>query len=694
MRLLDGEVSKSENVFVKLITTLLCVILFCSYLNVNAQPVSSGDVELLRRKIIQDFDEPPKIAQINVVDYYAFGVLIISINGELQEGEGKLFVSTWDSTGWTVYYEGSEKFLETVIDVPDSLVSQGLKDILLSENLSQISQDIENQRIVTGYKLPWPCGVTRYVRNDWDRHVVVSTGIALDIDMPLNDVITAAASGTVSKIQENQTACGCNYSIRDKGNYITIHNDQGFFDTYVHIAQWGAIPNVGDYVVQGQPIAYSYKTGHTCGSRATCDSGTCTVSDCNVYTHLHFDVKDNNGNRLRPVFEDVGEVEIGNYTSGNCMDTTPPTNPTSINPGCTATSNVWQNTCNNPSFSWSGASDSQSGVAGYQFYWGTSSSGTSSNYTTSNSYKPSVVSDGTYYFRIRTKDKAGNFASWKTMFILKYDGTAPTNPGIMNSGCSAQNNLWQNSCNQPGFTWSGASDSSSGVAGYQYYWGTSSAGTSSNYTSASSYSPSAVSDGTYYFRVRTKDNAGNYASWKTMFILRYDATLPTGSISINEDDLQSNKTLVKLRTSGEDNLSGVESIRIRNYGNEWSSWLGFGGYHWLLPPFTNQLHRVEAEVIDSAGNISLIFFDEIFLDVYPPRPFSSRYMLVKSTFGMSGTHALSNSYHLSGTLSQSSPIGVSYSDHYKLASGYWSWIFLSDGEIIVDHNVFLPLLIK
>jgi len=220
----------------------------------------------------------------------------------------------------------------------------------------------------------------------------------------------------------------------------------------------------------------------------------------------------------------------------NKPDRTPPSNPTSINPGCTTSSNTWQKTCNDPYFTWSGASDSESGVSGYQYYWGTSSSGTSSNYTTSRSYNPSSVGTGTYYFRLRTRDNAGNYASWKTMFILRYDGSAPSNPTSINPGCGAANNVWQNLYNDPYFTWSGASDIGSGIEGYQYYWGSSSTGTSTTYTTGTSYNPSSTGDGTYYFRVRVKDKVGNYSSWKTMFTLAYDNTSPANPDTVYEDN--------------------------------------------------------------------------------------------------------------------------------------------------------------
>ena len=54
-----------------------------------------------------------------------------------------------------------------------------------------------------------------------------------------------------------------------------------------------------------------------------------------------------------------------------------------------------------------------------------------------------------------------------------YDGTAPGNPSSADPGCAAGDGVWQNTCNAPDFTWSGADDpGGSRVSGYEVYWGT------------------------------------------------------------------------------------------------------------------------------------------------------------------------------------------------------------------------------
>ena len=166
-----------------------------------------------------------------------------------------------------------------------------------------------------------------------------------------------------------------------------------------------------------------------------------------------------------PDYEVTPSVQRGGYgltkTKLRPSEIVRPSNPTSCSESHGVTSGSWQGSTNNPYFTWSGASD-DSGIDGYYYYWGTSSSGTSTNYTTSSGYNPSSVSNGTYYLRVRAKDKAGNQASsWTTLFVFKYDGTDPTTPSIS----SANGNDWQTN-NDPSFSWSSSDSGGSGIDGY------------------------------------------------------------------------------------------------------------------------------------------------------------------------------------------------------------------------------------
>lgn len=83
-----------------------------------------------------------------------------------------------------------------------------------------------------------------------------------------------------------------------------------------------------------------------------------------------------------------------------------------------------------PYFSWTGASDTETNVAGYYVYYGTSSSAdpaVSGNYQTTANYTATLqMTNGiTYYLRLKTKDTSGNISSATTGFTYTYTGVSP-----------------------------------------------------------------------------------------------------------------------------------------------------------------------------------------------------------------------------------------------------------------------------
>jgi len=206
------------------------------------------------------------------------------------------------------------------------------------------------------------------------------------------------------------------------------------------------------------------------------------------------------------------------------IDATAPTDPVSCDQlNGTTFSEVWQKKVNDPSFNWSSSFDSQTGVEGYYHYWGTDPNGTSTSFTTSPEFDPTPVSSGIHYLRVKAKDNIGNNASWTTLYVFKYDGTAPENPITCDQlAGSTVSGISQNATCDPYFTWSEGSDYHTGVAGYYYYWGNDPDGTSNSFTKNTFYNPPAVNTGTYYLRISTIDTVGNTAHWTTLYIFKYN----------------------------------------------------------------------------------------------------------------------------------------------------------------------------
>ena len=124
-------------------------------------------------------------------------------------------------------------------------------------------------------------------------------------------------------------------------------------------------------------------------------------------------------------------------------DENPPSNPTSFSGssqqvgGSSLTSGETYN-YQHPYFTWSGASDGETGVAGYYVYFGSNQNAdpeTDGVYQTSTSYLvTTALTNGTYYLRLKTKDLAGNVSAATTGFVYNYQGVGAQSLTVANDG--------------------------------------------------------------------------------------------------------------------------------------------------------------------------------------------------------------------------------------------------------------------
>lgn len=145
------------------------------------------------------------------------------------------------------------------------------------------------------------------------------------------------------------------------------------------------------------------------------------------------------------------------------------------------------------------------------------------------------------------KDALGNESSAANDNIT-YDTTPPTNPNAAVEAQGAVTDTWQNNKNDPNFTsFTGEADDS-GIANYYVYFGTDSAGVTTDSIATDAYNPNSfATSNTRYLRVIAKDNAGLWADpdgggatctntnasrpadadcWATIFIHKYDIDAP------------------------------------------------------------------------------------------------------------------------------------------------------------------------
>ena len=187
------------------------------------------------------------------------------------------------------------------------------------------------------------------------------------------------------------------------------------------------------------------------------------------------------------------------------LDKTPPNNPTTLN--ATPAPSTWTND-NTIDVTWSGASDEGSGIDKYYYVWDTVPStepGAGSNFlpgTTTQLTSPPLSDGQNWYFHIRARDKAGNWASGAAHLGPFWIDTRPPT-SYAASPPTAVSSI--------PVTWSGTDGSGSGIAAYTVQvrvngaawtnWQTNVTFTTANYPS--------TCGSRYDFRSIARDRAGN-----------------------------------------------------------------------------------------------------------------------------------------------------------------------------------------
>ena len=243
--------------------------------------------------------------------------------------------------------------------------------------------------------------------------------------------------------------------------------------------------------------------------------------------------------------------------SSNSDSTDPSTNASAItmqrsNGGASVAGNGWTNGTS-PYFSWTAATDAESGVKGYCLSLSQTSSdnpittkgilGTSPVATGGNCQfvvsatsidlatsgylgTPLTSSNSPYYLNIRAIDNAGNISDTNEQFQFRYDNTLPTNPGFITAP-SGFINTKAATLTWPSAGGSAAQDANSGVAGLQYringgtWYGDGHSGSQDaadllandgTYVTVDPIDYDELIDGVNTFEFRTWDNAGNFTS--------------------------------------------------------------------------------------------------------------------------------------------------------------------------------------
>jgi hypothetical protein len=147
------------------------------------------------------------------------------------------------------------------------------------------------------------------------------------------------------------------------------------------------------------------------------------------------------------------------------------------------------------------------------------------------SWSVAGLTQGTYYWRARTQDAAGNQSGWATTQQFTLDTTPPSNPTVTASPADGAR------LNHPPTLSAVYNDPSAGTGSLTFeLCATSScssplltgSGTAGSLAAGAigSWTPSFLVDGLYYWRVQSTDSAGNTSGWSSALSFTVDATPP------------------------------------------------------------------------------------------------------------------------------------------------------------------------
>lgn len=138
------------------------------------------------------------------------------------------------------------------------------------------------------YQLPFLPGKKYWVAQGYFSIFSHKNRAALDFKMKRGTTIVAARSGVVIRLREDGNRGGWSKKNRPYGNYIIIQHNDGSRAGYWHLQYNSILPNIGDTVQQGQPIAKSGKTGYA------------------LFPHLHFLAWRNSGGTQQVGWQPIG----------------------------------------------------------------------------------------------------------------------------------------------------------------------------------------------------------------------------------------------------------------------------------------------------------------------------------------------------------------------------------------------------
>jgi autotransporter passenger strand-loop-strand repeat protein len=262
----------------------------------------------------------------------------------------------------------------------------------------------------------------------------------------------------------------------------------------------------------------------------------------------------NNGDELSLDLTDFTRDQLAAILTIN--DILPPSTPTGLNR--TGTGNL-------AALDWDNSTDTCTGVKQYEVQVDNNADFSSLEYSATPAASAATVNslaDGTYYWQVRAQDNYSNWSDWSSVSSFVVDTAAPAAPAALTQTITG---------NSVALDWTDSTDAISGVKNYllQYAANDKFTGAVQRTISTSDANISGLSDGIYYWRVRSVDNFDNASSWVVGSFM-VDATAP--SVPMTMTQTVTGKNVAFDWANATDATSGVKQYQVQiDYNSYFSS---------------------------------------------------------------------------------------------------------------------------
>lgn len=215
------------------------------------------------------------------------------------------------------------------------------------------------------------------------------------------------------------------------------------------------------------------------------------------------------------------------------------------------------------------------------------------------------ISTGVYYIHTLSMDNAGNINTTVTTYgPIKIDITSPTTPSIYSEpeySTGDSNTVY----------WASSIDMENKVTGYLLEYATTASFTdalSSGWITENSYTH-LITDNTYYYRVKAKDQVNNTTPWSNITFTIIDNKKPFFAVEINNKNEYTNTSVVTIHITPATNTTDINMVRISNNQNAYCDWMEYSSsFFWDITDQKyggnryDEMKTVYVEVKDFADN--------------------------------------------------------------------------------------------